>query len=133
MKVQSHSRFRHLVNCIYICCHITLLLPCICTFVLRISPLQARGLFSDLCFSLVGKAGLLNHDFLLKKTYSIPIFWLSLLQPYTGQYMLRFRLACMLYRSFRNNAHLELVSAPTRQQFNCTTLGSLTSPREKKH
>ena len=53
----------------------TLPLPCSCTFVLRISPLsQAQGLFSDLCFSLVGKAGLLNHDFLLKETYSIRIF-----------------------------------------------------------
>ena len=64
----------HLANCIYICYHMTLPLPCSCTFVLRISPLQAQGLFSDLCFSLVGKAGLLNHDFLPKETYSIRIF-----------------------------------------------------------
>ena len=33
-------------------------------------PLQAQGLFSDLCFSLVGKAGLLNRDFLLATTCS---------------------------------------------------------------
>ena len=52
----------------------TLPLPCSCPFVLRNSPLQAQGLLSDLCFSLVGKAGLLDHDFLLKETYSTRIF-----------------------------------------------------------